>query len=199
MPYLCDSIKDLRTHVEYTLDHPIHTFSDLKFLAWNISEKTGETVYPEIFKPIWNIDDDGSIPILISTLRIMAEYVNIPEWTTYKKLNNSIDELAQNNIFLYTSLSPQQLEVGNHVEIGWGKISFCYLDYYGDDRFFIRRSIHTKLEAGDTFRCKLFEVGKPAQLTHLDTKTDKDLILILGQKEGLKNIQVITQKIDKFL
>ena len=86
------------------------------------------------------------------------------------------------------------MEVGNRVEIGWGKMSFCYIEYFGNDRFYVRRSIHTKLEAGDTFHCKLFEVGQPAQLTHLNTKEDKDLILVLGQKEGLKNIQVITKK-----
>ena len=196
---LCDSIKDLRMHVEYTLDHPILTFSDLKFLAWYVSEKTGENVYPEIFRPIWNIEDDGSIPILISTLRILSEYINSKEWFNFKKLLSLNEELSQNNIFLYDTISANDLEVGNQLEIGWGKSSFCYMEYYGNERFYIHQTIHTKLEHGDSFHCKQINLHQPMTLTHLDTKEGKDLILVLGQKEGIKSIQVITQRIGKYL
>ena len=192
---LCDSIKELRSYVEYTLDHPIQTFSDLKFLAWNISEKTGEKVYPEIFRPIWNIEDDKSIPILISTLRILSEYINSKEWSNFKKLLSLNDELAQNNIFLYEKLSVDQLTAGNQIEIGWAKASYCYMEYAGNERFYIHQAIHTKLEHGDTFRCKQINLHEPLTLTHLDTKEDKDLILVLGQKEGIKSIQVIKEKV----
>lgn len=191
MHHLCESIKELRTHVEYTLDHPILTFSDLKFLAWNVSEKTGEQVYPEIFKPIWNIENDGTIPILISTLRILSEYINYKEWSTFEKLLSLNDELVQNNIFLYDSISSKDLQIGNHIEIGWGKNSFCYMEYYGTDRFYICEAIHTKLEAGDTFNCKQINLNQPLTLTNLNTKEDKDLVLILGQNHGIKSIQVI--------
>ena len=177
--------------MEYTLDHPITTFSDLKFLAWNISEKTGEKVYPEIFRPIWNIEDDGSIPILISTLRILSEYINSKEWNNFKNLLSINEELAQNNIFLYDKLSVDQLNPGNQIEIGWGKVSYCYMEYSGNDNFYVHQSIHTKLEHGDTFKCKQFALHQPLTLSNLSTKEDSGLILVLGQKEGIKSIQVI--------
>ena len=192
MQDLCQSVKELKSHVEYAIDHSIHSFSDLRFLAMLISEKVSENINPDIFKPVWQIENKDNDVIRVSTLHILAEYLGFKSWREFDKIiqNKYLSEgcplLKEMDTF-----SMNKLKKGNRIEIGWGKRSFIYTEYYGDGRFIIHESIHTKLSPGDSFVCQEFAINKPAVLKNLCTENSDDLTLVLGSQDGLKSIQIL--------
>lgn len=192
MRELCQAIKELRSQVEYSIDHTIQSYSDLRFLAMLVSEKTCEMINPDIFKPIWQIDDDVNTSARISTVHILAEFLNFKSWREFEIMVEKKYKCENcSSVVNMDSLVESQLKRGDLVEIGWSMRSFVCAEYGGEGRFIIRESIHTKLAPGDTFVCHEFHLRKPAMLKGLCTNTTDDLALVIGSKDGLKSIQIL--------
>lgn len=128
-------------------------------LVASIQKETGETISVNTLKRIFGIIPDNVTPRRY-TMDIIAQYVGYPN---YELLLKDIGEESDISIFApVESLEPENLEVGDQLQITYDPNRVFVLTYTGEDKFLINEVSGSKnLLKGDTLRIAQMVVGQP--------------------------------------
>ena len=127
-------------------------------LRQHISESTLERV--------WDYSTRGYQSISVHTLDVLSQYAQGCYWVDFcRQLSDK--SWCESDFFNAEHISTNELAIGARLLIGWLPDRLCEVRYLGDNRFIAERCENSKMQAGDTFSCLQFTLGKEAILTEL--------------------------------
>ena len=119
--------------------------ADCEYLALDIESVTGEHIGVNTLKRLLGFIDDEREP-RTSTLDVIARYLDFDKWdvlSIYDSRSNSSFETSAEEIRV------SDLSVGKCLQISYLPDRQIELEYLGASRFRIRKSVNSKLRAGD--------------------------------------------------
>lgn len=136
----------------------IATAADCTLVALDIESKTGEHVGVNTLKRLLGFIDDEREPRL-STLNIIARYLNQDCWPTLKLLDDNAGNSDFNDTL--TELHAAQLKPGAMIEITYLPNRRLVIKCQGNNSFVVVESENGKLRVGDTLHLDHLVRGYP--------------------------------------
>ena len=155
--------------------------SDCEYLALDIESVTGEHIGVNTLKRLLGFIDDERTP-RESTLDIIAQYLGFENWEILKcfddKSNSSFD--TDDDVIRVCNLTK-----GQRIEVSYLPDRSIELEYLGDGRFLVVKSVNSKLSEDDEIKMTHLIEGYPMLVSHV-WREGKDLgKFIAGKAQGI--------------
>ena len=95
------------------------------------------------------------------------------------------------SFFSTKQIQTKDLQVGDHVEIGWAPNRYVLLRYEGKNIFQVLEAKESKLQKGDYFETACFLLGQPLLLSYIAREGYKTAPFIAGRNGGLTLINQV--------
>lgn len=82
-------------------------------------------------------------------------------------------------------IAAEQIPLRTRLRLTWAPERVCEIVHEGNGKFSVLHSQKTKLQAGDTFECKLFIEKEPLYLYNLTHLGQKIPAYVAGKKDGI--------------
>lgn len=155
--------------------------SDCDYLALDIETVTGEHIGVNTLKRLLGFIDDERKP-RESTLDIIAQYLGFENWEILKcfddKSNSSFDTDDD-------AIHVCNLTKGQRIEVSYLPDRLIELEYLGDEKFLVNKSVNSKLSEDDEIKMTHLIEGYPMLVSHV-WREGKDLgEFIAGKAQGI--------------
>lgn len=164
------------------------TSIDFERLHDQMQERLKEAVGVSTLKRLWGYID-GYTTVRESTLDVLSRFVGYPDWHTFVADYCQVESAQTSQRVLSATLTAEQLEVGETLEIGWEPNRRMRLRHEGNGYFTVLEARNSKVKAGDTFHCDRFILNQPLYIDNLCHGTDEPTLFVLGKKGGLSICQ----------
>ncbi len=185
-------IMELRRAIETAVQHTMKTPADFDFLASVIWERSKNTISATTLKRLWSYID-GYNTVRASTLRILSRFLGFNEWEDFladiEHQNN-----IQSNFILTESINSNTLTKGALLELAWLPNRVIVIEYLGNNSFVVKKSLHSKLQVGDTFNCAHFILNHPLYIDNLVQNDQSPVAYVMGKKEGIITCKILNNK-----
>lgn len=171
--------------IENALGRKMHTPKDFDFLRESIYARLNVLVSATTLKRIWGYLKDDVQP-RVGTLDILARFLGFDDYENYLNATNEDMSLQSSPVMSRKLSVPEELKEGDKLRLTWQPNRQCDLVYLGDLCFKVLSSEHTRLCAGDTFKCSLFIEGEPLYLDALSQGNSSFLAYVCGKKSGIR-------------
>lgn len=182
------TIKELLlADIESSVGRRIKTPKDFDTLRERIFGRLGILVSATTLKRVWGYLP-GDVETRESTLDILARFIGYGDWAYYR-LHRMENRDPESNPVMSRSLDVSGcLKPGDTVTLTWQPDRICRVRYLGDMEFEVEWSRHTRLQAGDRFRCAHIIEGEPLYLDHLiQTSAPKaPTAYVCGRQSGVR-------------
>lgn len=178
-------IAELKQRIEKEMKRKMKTPNDFIFLSGAIFERTRETMSPTTLKRLWGYID-GADQTRNSTLQILSRFLGYESWEAFV---DDIGKDSGSNKVLSPHIDVKELNVGDRVKVSWRPDRRCTFRYLGEEKFEVEAAENSKLEVGNTFYCGLFILNEPLYLTDLVQGNNLPSAFVVGNKDGLCEIE----------
>ena len=158
-------------------------------LSYAIEAACGEHLSASTLKRMWGYVNSTAAP-RISTLDILSQYVGHKSFRTFCESLRAGKE--ETSAFFQTSfVVAEELEPGTLVEVGWAPDRLVRVEYLGEQRFRVIKSLNSKLQAGDEFEAASFMTGYPLCISGVLRDGKMTSPFIGGKKGGLTIVRIV--------
>lgn len=186
-------ITALRKEVEARFGKPLTVHADFLALVAAIEREQRQHISESTLERVWGYSTRGYQTISVHTLDLLSQYAAGCSWIDF--CNQLHDESGcESKIFDAEHISTDELAVGSRLLIGWLPDRLCEVRYVGDNRFIAERCENSKMQAGDTFSCLQFILGKELTMTDLHQAGTPDTMhrnYTIGTKNGLTTLRIL--------
>ena len=179
-------IAELRKRIEERLDRRMATPADFDFLSSAIWARTHENLSASTLKRIWGYVN-GVDSIRRSSLEILAKFLDFKNWEDFLAFISQDNGSDWENGLHFRA---EDLKVDDLIQVAWKPNRHCTFRYLGNQQFVVEAAENSKLNAGSTFRCNLFILGRPLYLTDLIQNSNPPSTFVAGQKDGLCELKI---------
>lgn len=117
----------------------------------------------------------------------------------YQRVRGSVVEILntyghadEESGFVYQSaIKADTLQPGQRVRIAWLPDRICTIEYLGDYRWRVAEVQNSKLQAGDTFSCRVIAKGQAMVVDNLTTAQSHYDGYVIGGKNGITVIEIL--------
>lgn len=186
-------ITALRRRVEERFGKPLLVHADFLALVAVIEMELRQHISESTLERVWGYSTRGYQSISVHTLDVLSQYAQGCYWVDFcRQLSDKSG--CESDFFNAEHISTNELAVGARLLIGWLPDRLCEVRYLGDNRFIAERCENSKMQAGDTFSCLQFTLGKEAILTELHQAGTPEGLLkrySIGHINGLTTLQLL--------
>lgn len=186
-------ITALRKEVEARFGKPLTVHADFLALVAAIEREQRQHISESTLERVWGYSTRGYQTISVHTLDLLSQYATGCSWIDF--CNQLHDESGcESDLFDAEHISTDELAVGSRLLIGWLPDRLCEVRYLGDNRFIAERCENSKIQAGDTFSCLQFILGKELTMTDLHQVGTPDTMhrnYTIGTKNGLTTLRIL--------
>lgn len=161
----------LRMAVERAVDFKTDTTRGFERLAQVVQHRTHEYISVSTLKRLWGYVR-GYDDVRTSTLDVLCHFLGYRDFAHFTECIKSEEEVMASNFFIGEYVCASDLFTGSRLSLTWAPDRRCDIRYDGDYRFTVMDSAQTRLVAGTSFCCHIFEVGQPAYLSGVSFPSD---------------------------
>lgn len=186
-------ITALREQVESRFGKKLSVHADFLALVAVIEMEQRQHISESTLERVWGYSTRGYDTISLHTLDVLSQYAAGCCWEEFCKLLHS-ESGCESELFNVEHISSNDLSVGDRLLIGWLPDRLCEVRYLGDNRFIAEECYNSKMQAGDTFSCLQFALGKEIVLTDLHQVGTPENTLkrySVGSKNGLTTLRLL--------
>ncbi len=176
-------IQLLKKHIEQMVGQAITTPKEFNQLAEQIFKRIHVQISATTLKRIWGYLNEPIAP-RTSTLNFLAQFLGYSNLETFRE-NTMCQPDLQSKLVFNRTISSEQLPMGTHIRLTWQPERVCEIIHKGQGQFSVIRAEKTKLQIGDTFKCKLFIEKEPLYLYDLIHQGQEIPAYIAGKKDGI--------------
>lgn len=147
--------------------------ADFAELSLHIQKATGKAISPDTLSRLWGYKK-GYATVRRSIIELLNEYARTG--------NGSECECMH-------AVTAEELHPKAKVRIAWMPDSVCTLEYTGKFRWRVVTVKNSKLQAGDTFFCRVIAQGLPLIADTMQTAERKYDVYTIGGKNGLTTVE----------
>lgn len=147
--------------------------ADFAELSLRIKLATGKDISPDTLSRLWGYKK-GYTHVRGSVIEILQSYAHAAE---------------ESGFIYHVAINADDLQTGDRVRIAWLPDRTCTLEYLGDYRWRIAEVHHSKLNAGDTFSCRVIAKDQPLVVDHLRAGEQMFDGYVIGGKNGLTIVE----------
>lgn len=182
-------IMQLRLDVEQRACLRPSSPADFESLILKIWEDTHENIALSTLERLWCYVD-GADNTRQSTLNLLARYVGHQDWKAYLEHLVKKDQ-GSSHSFIGEGVHTSDIQTGQTIEVTWLPNRRCVFSYLGNMRFEVVESVHSKLQAGDTFMTTFFLKGQPLYIDQLRRGNQPPVSYIAGNDGGLQSVALL--------
>ena len=177
------SIEILKKQTEQVIGQPVKTPKDFTLLAEKIFRRIHVQISPTTLKRLWGYLNEPVAP-RPSTLNYLAQFLGYSNLASFcESVHCPLD--PQSHLVISRMIAAEQIPLRAHIRLTWAPERVCEIVHEGNGKFSVLRSQKTKLEAGDTFECKLFIEKEPLYLYNLIHSGQEIPAYVAGKKDGI--------------
>ncbi|MBO5698720.1 MAG: hypothetical protein J6R79_01785 [Bacteroidaceae bacterium] len=186
-------ISALRQCVERRIGKKLVVHADFQALTAEIETSLRQHISETTLERVWGYSTRGYDTVSLHTLNLLAMYAEGCSWEDFCTLLQEVTN-CESEFFNSEHIDSSELTEGDRLRIGWLPNRICEIRYLGENRFQAEHCENSKLQAGDTFSCLQFTLGRP--LTMTDLRRDNTLLgptYVVGQKNGVTTLVKIRE------
>lgn len=173
----------LKKHIEQMIGQPVKTPKDFTLLAEKIFGRIHVQLSPTTLKRLWGYLNEPVAP-RPSTLNYLAQFLGYSNLASFcESVQCPLD--PQSHLVIGRMVAAEQIPLRAHIRLTWAPERVCEIVHEGNGRFSVLHSQKTKLQAGDTFECKLFIEQEPLYLYNLTHLGQEIPAYVAGKKDGI--------------
>jgi len=138
---------------------PVKTPSDFDNLAHAAQDATNEYISESTVKRLWKPNLSYKT-VSEQTLNTLAQYAGYPHFQAFCQMLAETGVIESDIFTGGVCIKSANLTPGDIVLIAWQPDRECKLKYLGDNRFEAVETANSKIQAGDTFSCTSFALGR---------------------------------------
>ena len=159
-------INELKLKVATRFGSSLSVHSDFVSLSDDIFTQTKEHVSETTLERLWNYSTRRYDTVSRRTLDVLAAYAGHKTWEAFvSSIKNEGAE--ESDIFDKEVVNILELKTGAILKIGWQPDRVCIIRYIGGGRFVAEETRNSKMQAGDSFSCRQFQLHSPVFLENL--------------------------------
>lgn len=176
-------IEILKEQIERMIGQPVKTPKDFTLLTEKIFGRIHMQISPTTLKRLWGYLNEPVAP-RPSTLNYLAQFLGYSNLASFcESMQCPLD--PQSHLVIGRMVAAEQIPLRAHIRLTWAPERVCEIVHEGNGRFSVLRSQKTKLQAGDTFECKLFIEQEPLYLYNLTHLGQEIPAYVAGKKDGI--------------
>lgn len=186
----------LRKRVEERFGRRLTIHADFVVLVAAIEEQLREHISETTLERVWGYSTRGYATVSLRTLNVLTQYAVGCDWHNFCQCLAHNKE-CESEIFDTEIILSSELKVGERLRIGWLPDRLCELRYMGDNRFVAEVCHNSKLQAGDTFVCAQFTLGKELTMSNLVSASNPASTphyYTVGTRHGLTTLSLIDEQ-----
>lgn len=164
---------------------------DFELLAEAIQSSVRQPISNSTIKRLWGYDPYKSIPSP-ATLDTLARYAGFDGFRAYCASLKD-DPTFVSGFLSATCVEAKTLKKGTHVNLGWNPDRLVEVEYLGEHRFSVVKSLNASLQKDDAFEAVAFIKGYPLYLPHFDREGQSTPLYIAGTRDGLTLVEVLPE------
>lgn len=161
-----EKIQLLLLAIERAVDYKICTTRGFERLSQMIMHRTRENISVSTLKRIWGYVK-GYDDVRMSTLDVLSKFLGYEDYEHFSDQIKSEADVKASNFFFGECIYVDEIYAGQRFRLTWAPDRLCDIRYEGDFRFVVTDSVKTRLVAGTTFCCHVFEVGQPLYINRV--------------------------------
>jgi hypothetical protein len=184
-------ITALRERVECRFGKKLSVHADFLALVAVIEMEQRQHISESTLERVWGYSTRGYDTISLHTLDVLSHYAAGCCWENFCRLLHTKSG-CESELFDVEHISSSDLAIGDRLLIGWLPDRLCEVRYLGSNRFVAERCENSKMQAGDTFSCLQFTLGKEvvlADLHQVGTPENRLKMYSVGSKNGLTTLR----------
>lgn len=178
----------LRALVEEAADHRLSTSTDFAFLSGCIQGRLHQTLGVSTLERIWGYVESYQ-SVRESSLSILAQFVGYPDWSTFVADYCEVPSAQSSRRVLASTLTADQVPDGGSIVIEWSPGRRCTLRHLSDGKWKVTERVKSKLQCGDTFRCRRFTLNQPLYLEDFRHADEEPCLFVVGNRGGLTRVE----------
>ena len=185
------TIVALRLRTEETFCRKPSVHSDFVELAESIEKNTRHHISESTLERVWNYSTRGYSTVSLHTLNVLSIYCGFEGWSAFCE-DARLCSPVESEFFDVDIINADDLQPGDRIKFTWLPDRVCKACYLGDHKFIAEECENSKIQAGDSFSCIVFQLGKPLE-TVIYKKTDgnnEGNKYVVGMKNGLISLSV---------
>ncbi|MGN0188584.1 MAG: hypothetical protein ACI395_03630 [Candidatus Cryptobacteroides sp.] len=174
--------------VERQYGRKLSSTTDFESLSVIIEKETGELLSSSTLKRLYGYVTLKPVPRK-ATLDILSKFVgkhNYEDFCTDLKENPVFNSTFFSSKIVYSS----ELEVSQHLRIGWMPDRVILLKYLGDMLYEVIESYNSKLLRGDRFEQVSFMMGYPLYISRILRDGEYTPAYLAGMNGGLNLLEI---------
>ena len=183
----------LRERVEERFGKRLAVHADFLALVAVIEMEQRQHISESTLERVWGYSTRGYDTVSLHTLDILSHYAAECCWEDFCRLL-SVESGCESELFNAENISSADLSVGDRLMIGWLPDRLCEVRYLGDNRFVAEHCENAKMQAGDTFSCLQFSLGKELMLSDFRQANTPDATsrtYTVGSRNGVTTLRVL--------
>lgn len=145
---------------------PLAVHSDFQALSEAIFKATREHVSETTLERLWGYSTRGYNSVSRRTIDVLCLYSGHTDWQTFltdlKKAGG-----VESELFDLKGVDSNTLPEGARLQLGWLPDRVCVIRHLGAGRYEAEKTHNSKLQAGDTFYCRILQFHGAAYLEDL--------------------------------
>jgi len=186
-------VQALRQQVEAKYGEPLATHNCFIDLVDAIEVSLHEHLSESTLERFWGYSSRHADAVSIRTLNVLSKYVGFDSWPTFCEYlrENGIIE-SEEFVSRGNSVSSSKLTSGMQVSLSWLPDRTIRVEYLGDNRFVVKESVNSSIQAGDSFQCLQMQEGHPLYLDNFRRPgSDKETRYVVGERNGLTTVKIL--------
>lgn len=179
-------IQPLLKSIEQSVKFKVSSPTGFQHLSALIFNRTKANLSVSTLKRIWGYVE-GYDEVRDSTVDILCQFIGYSNFADFSKASEGVQGIPPSNIMFGDCLYADELRQGKRIRLTWSPGRVCDVEYQGNNTFIVLKSELTKLIAGSTFRCSVFETGGPLYISNLYFTPDQKepVNYVAGQIGGI--------------
>ena len=184
-------IEELKTLVEQKYGRQLTTTSDFDNFAATLKKKYPTSVSSSTLKRLWGYVNDthNTRKYTLDTLAQYLGHTNFDAFVAWLKKSTRYNSSFFNAIQVHSN----ELQIGQHIQIGWSPNRLLTLEYLGNSEFEIIKAENSKLLKGDRFVTGCFIKEQPLYLPYIERNGGRTSPFVAGRNGGISVIQLLDE------
>ena len=167
----------------------LNTHNAFISLADAIDKALREHVSESTLERLWGYSTREVDAISVRTLDVLSRYCGFATW---KSFSESLKGERESEEFSREGIA-DDLHPGQILQLGWLPNRLVSVRLEADGRYVVVESHNSSLRPGDSFVCKLFQLGRPLYMDHFRRNgSTEESCYVAGERSGLTTLSIIS-------
>ena len=167
--------------------------TDFLALSEDILKKTKWPISQSTLERLWGYGRQRYAGIALHTLDILSHYSGHNDWNSFV-VQSEKEKNRESGEFVSLRIVSRNLVEGTRLKIAWRPDRECIIRYLGNDRFIVEKCINSTLQAGATFTCSQFQIGRELVMNDFhanEEDNEKGKSYVVGMNNGLNICEIL--------